>query len=248
MVERGKIMRILAIGNSFSQNATTYLNSLFEFYGDDIFVANLYIPGCSLKEHADNLKTDEKVYEYQLDGVCQYKIDLKSAIDEGWDFITLQQSSGESGVKESYEPYFNDLISYLKDNAPDSQIVFHKTWSYENTVEHPKFVNYNHSQSQMDEMIDEVADYIKKEYKLPVLDTADVIRKARIDERTKDLKLSLDGYHLNTEFGQLLAAYSWYYFFSDKNINFTRPDFFPHIISENITFAIMEIAYQTIKL
>ena len=58
-------MKILAIGNSFSQDATTYIEDIANSMGiEDITAANLYIPGCPLTKHAENLKTDELEYEY----------------------------------------------------------------------------------------------------------------------------------------------------------------------------------------
>lgn len=57
--------KILAIGNSFSQDATAKIESLT----DEIYVRNLYIGGCSLERHIDNILCDCKNYEYQKNGV-----------------------------------------------------------------------------------------------------------------------------------------------------------------------------------
>lgn len=45
-------MKILAIGNSFSQDATRYLQDIAASAGENLFVRNLYIGGCSLEMHA----------------------------------------------------------------------------------------------------------------------------------------------------------------------------------------------------
>ena len=50
-------MNILAIGNSFSQDATTYLHQVAKADGEDITVINLYIGGCSLYKHCSHSST-----------------------------------------------------------------------------------------------------------------------------------------------------------------------------------------------
>ena len=51
-------MNVLFIGNSFSQDATVYLGRICN---DDIFVRNLYIGGCPLEWHANNIKVKREV-------------------------------------------------------------------------------------------------------------------------------------------------------------------------------------------
>ncbi len=47
-------MNILAIGNSFSQDATRYLHAVMQAGGVAGRVVNLYIGGCSLEQHWRN--------------------------------------------------------------------------------------------------------------------------------------------------------------------------------------------------
>ena len=49
-------MKILFIGNSFSQNATRYIRQISD---GTLFVRNLYIGGCSLETHAKNIENEE---------------------------------------------------------------------------------------------------------------------------------------------------------------------------------------------
>ena len=53
------ILRILAIGNSFSQDAVEqYLYELFAASGKKVIIGNLYIGGCSLERHYNNINND----------------------------------------------------------------------------------------------------------------------------------------------------------------------------------------------
>ena len=58
-------MNILAIGNSFSQDATRYLHGIARADGVTLEVVNLYIGGCSLERHYRNMMADTRAYELQ---------------------------------------------------------------------------------------------------------------------------------------------------------------------------------------
>ena len=61
-------MKILSIGNSFSEDATAYLHKISEAGNSPIDVYNLYIGGCSLEMHACNIKSGEKKYRLEYNG------------------------------------------------------------------------------------------------------------------------------------------------------------------------------------
>ena len=61
-------MRILSIGNSFSQDATWYLHEIAEAGGREAETWNLYIGGCSLYRHAKNLRGALKEYSLEING------------------------------------------------------------------------------------------------------------------------------------------------------------------------------------
>lgn len=48
-------MKILSIGNSFSQDAQRYLHRLAKHEGVQLKTVNLYIGGCSLQRHYENI-------------------------------------------------------------------------------------------------------------------------------------------------------------------------------------------------
>ena len=70
-------MKILFIGNSFSQDATRYIEAISE---GELFVRNLYIGGCSLEMHAENVEGDVAAYLYEKDAAGTEKISIKSAL------------------------------------------------------------------------------------------------------------------------------------------------------------------------
>ncbi len=126
-------MNVLAIGNSFSEDATRYLRKIADADGVNIEVVNLFIGGCPLSKHYANLQTDEKAYSLQCNGEDKGTlVSLKEIIlSHRWDYITLQQVSHESVDYATYQPYLNEIVAYIREVSPDAKIAIHQTWAYE---------------------------------------------------------------------------------------------------------------------
>ena len=69
--------RVLCIGNSFSEDATRYLQKLA---GGELWVRNCYIAGCSLQRHYENSRTAVPEYQYQEDAAALRMISLREAL------------------------------------------------------------------------------------------------------------------------------------------------------------------------
>ena len=138
-------LRVLAIGNSFSQDAVE--QNLYEIAAEDgkVFViGNMYIGGCSLERHINNALTDKRDYDYRKIGSGVKREFKRTTLDEAlrdekWDVVSLQQVSGKSGMPASYEPYLEDLVNYVKSYVPDARLVWHQTWAYADNSVHPDF-------------------------------------------------------------------------------------------------------------
>lgn len=126
-------MNVLAIGNSFSQDATRYLHQIAAADGVTLHIANLYIGGCSLERHYRNMLSSERAYELQYNGqLTGFKVSLQEALlNRSWDVVTLQQASHHSMDADSYFPYIADLFAFVKKCVPKAKILIHQTWAYE---------------------------------------------------------------------------------------------------------------------
>ena len=108
-------VRILAIGNSFSQDAIEQnLYELAKAEGIPVIIGNAYIGGCSLERHVKNSRSGEGAYAYRKiegDGIKKEaeKVSLQDIVDdENWDYVSLQQASSLSGQIETYEPWLTE--------------------------------------------------------------------------------------------------------------------------------------------
>ena len=126
-------MNVLAIGNSFSCNANTYLYEITKASGANIFNANLVIGGCSLDIHFRNMMADRRDYKLELMGVdTGFKVSIKEALlNRAWDVVTLQQASHYSAFSHTYSPYIEALAKYVRELCPGAKIYIHQTWAYE---------------------------------------------------------------------------------------------------------------------
>lgn len=130
-------MKILCIGNSFSQDATTYLHQIARSNGDDFQIANLYIGGCPLEKHFRNMYSEERVYNLIYNGQSTYfTVSVKEALlNRSWDIVTVQQASSSSPKPATYTPYGEELVAYIRKLCPKAKVVVHQTWAYENGSE-----------------------------------------------------------------------------------------------------------------
>lgn len=200
-------MNVLCIGNSFSQDATRYLHQVS---GEKLFVRNLYIGGCSLERHYNNIANNVADYEYQKNGRCLRMISIAEALSKKkWDYITLQQVSQDSGLIDTYEPFLCEIVKYLKSECPNAKIVLHRTWAYADTSDHFGFVNYGKDRKKMYDAIVNTTNEIGKKYGFDVIPCGDAIELAReLPEFGEESNLSLnrDGFHLSLDYGRYLAA------------------------------------------
>lgn len=215
-------MKILAIGNSFSQDATRYLQSVAKSAGEDLFVRNLYIGGCSLERHATNVKSGEAAYGYEEGAkkICDMSVTdgLKA---EKWDYVTVQQVSGKSGLIETYEPYMSELIAHIKEYAPQATIVFHRTWQYEKGSAHGDFPTYGCDRDRMFECIVSASTEAANRYGLDIIKTGDAVHRAvetlEFDTDKGGVSVYRDGFHLGLTYGRYLASLVWFKFFTGKS-------------------------------
>lgn len=208
-------MRVLAIGNSFSEDATYYLHNISIAAGQEIYVVNLYIGGCSLERHWLNIESGEKVYQYQVNGVnTERYVSIQEVLESGkWDYIVTQQSSFDSGWENTYEPFLGLIVGYLNKHAPDSKIMLQKTWAYDVNSTHPNFMRYNRSQEEMYKRLDRCYSEMSKKYGLPLIPCAEVIQNLRkkepFDMGKGGRSLCRDGYHMHYIYGRYALACTW---------------------------------------
>ena len=207
-------LRVLAIGNSFSIDGMEYVYQIARDLGvEEIELGNLYIGGCTLDTHYNNLQSGNGAYTYYYNknGIWQSMANcsLAAAVtSEKWDIITFQQASGFSGMADSYA-VLPDLIAGVKVMCPDAKLGWHMTWAYQGDSNHADFTKYNNDQMTMYNAIVAAVDS-------EILTNADIdfvipAGTAIQNARTSYLgdTLTRDGYHLSYDIGRYIAGITW---------------------------------------
>ena len=207
-----KSFNLLMIGNSFSDDTIQWVYEICDDLDIDVNLANLYIPGCALDTHYNNLTKGTKAYEYRTyvkssktwKTTNNYSIQ-KAFNDYDWDFVSLQQASGFSGQPSSYS-LLNSIVEKIKNNRPNVNFVWNMTWAYQQNSTHSDFAKYNKNQLTMYNNI--VSAVKEKVLSIPefnvVVPNGTSIQNARTSFVGDNL--TRDGYHLSYDLGRYIAG------------------------------------------
>jgi len=210
-------LRILAIGNSFSEDAIE--NNLWELLdaaGIPAVIGNMYIGGCTLERHYGNSRTDAAEYRFRLirngKTVEKYGVRLSEALAaEPWTHVSFQQASGVSGLYATYDPYLAELLKYAEARVPEgATFMFHQTWAYSKDSWHPEFPVYGKDQQRMYGFIcNAVASALADHPQITLLiPSGTAVQNARTSSLGDSM--NRDGFHLELTYGRYTAACTWF--------------------------------------
>ena len=220
-----KSLKILAIGNSFSNNAMTYLPIIAKELGiEEIVIGKLYRGSCTVERHWTDAQKGADYESFQVNTTFDanwttYPAGQRSLIYAlklcDWDIITFQQASGTSGVASSLT-YLQDLIDFVDANKtnPNAKFYWHMTWAYSQFSTHGSFPTYNKDQMTMyNAIIDVTKNNIATNASfagiIPAGTAVQNYRDKQLNDSTIESKfITTDGYHLQT-YSQLLVTLTW---------------------------------------
>ncbi|WP_316811158.1 DUF4886 domain-containing protein [Pedobacter heparinus] len=211
------IIRILSIGNSFSEDALeANLYELAKEKGITVIIGNMYIGSASLEQHKTNIQNNASVYSYRKigkDGVRKIynNVRLDVAVDdEQWDYVSFQQVSQNSGQLETIQASLPAVFNYVKSKVknPKVKYVYHQTWAYAQTSTHEGFANYNRNQMTMYNAIVNVSQKVKEIVPVDIIVPAGTAIQTGRTSAIED-GFTRDGYHLNP-LGRYTAACTWF--------------------------------------
>lgn len=195
-VEPVKTIRLLTVGNSFSQNATRQLGNLATNAGHVLIHQPIVVGGASMELHWSRAAAFEKDAT-STNGLYSNKQSLRQMlVAQPWDFVTIQQASIKSHDVEAYRPFAKQLHDYIKQHAPKAEVLLHQTWAYR--VDDPRFkvtspkVGEPATQAQMYEQLTRAYATIAAELGIRRLPVGDAFYLADTDEKW--------GYRSDTKF------------------------------------------------
>lgn len=226
-------MKVLAIGNSFSEDATRYLHQIAKADGAEMTVFNMYVSGCPLRTHYLNMLSDAKAYVIHFNGttIPGLKFALKEVLlSNEWDIITLQQVSSKSGDYKTYQPYLNALAEFVRKYAPQAKLYIHQTWAYEEGSSMLEKYGYPSAK----EMFARLEKSYKKAAKSIDADGIIYSGKAMQTAHKKGVeKIHRDTSHASYGFGRYLLGLVWYKTLTGKSVLENSFSDFDEPIGEN---------------
>ena len=240
-------LRVLAIGNSFSQDATEYLWDILNSAGIDAVVGDLYNAGCTMERHLEfaGKGTDGYTYyKFSREGrAARQSTSLRfAAEDEDWNVVTIQEASRRSGVPDAYETWLSDMIELARSVKPGAKILWHMTWAYQSDSPNSHFPEYERNQALMYSKITEcVGKYVAPDPRISgVIPVGTAVQNARTSFLGD--RLTRDGSHLDLYFGRIVAALCWACALTGR-----RPEDFPFNPSpEKISGDILAVARESV--
>ncbi len=231
-------MNILSIGNSFSQDAQRYLHQIAKADGVDICSVNLYIGGCPLSKHHENMHSENREYLLEVNGISTgFYVSLKEALlNRHWDIITVQQVSQQSPNYDTYQPYLDELIEYVRLLVPKAKIAVHQTWAYEQGSkrlnEELKYSDYKEMLGDIINAYKKATEHIRADYIIPSGEVFGAMLENGIE------KLHRDTFHAGLGLGRYALGLIWYKILTDNDVlENTFCDFDEEVSAEQIVIA-----------
>lgn len=123
-------LKILTIGNSFADSLITYFPQVVASVpGCTLLLDRANHGGCELHRHWSYICNEESDDVYRMYQDCRFKM-REILAREKWDIISIQQASHFSWQYQTYQPFASNLCDYIKQRAPQAEIVIQQTWAY----------------------------------------------------------------------------------------------------------------------
>lgn len=245
-------LRMLCIGNSFTEDAVEYIDEITDTSGINKNTFCVYIltkGGTHLGNWATTYEQNDTVTIYKKAGSIIMPITtgtMSEIFQQNWDVISLQQLSTKSGDIRTFSPYLENLITAIQKDCTNKAVAlcWHLTWSAweeynENT---PKGINgWSRIVSTTDNMIQKYGIDI-------IIPSGTAIQNARASQLNTPKALTRDGRHLDLGIGRYIAASTLYeaIFYPIFKISISTNTFIPQNVTENDILIAKQIVQQAI--
>lgn len=181
-----KTIRLLTIGNSFANNALTYLDDFARSTSDVCFeIGRANLGGCSLEKHWNLARYTDRHPDYKTYriGTCRDGTPIEASLQEAltgtqWHYVTLQQVSSTSWCRDTFHPYLEQLHALVSRHASQAKIFLHQTWAYRS--DSPFFPQNGLTQASMFQRIRETYAHYADALGCGVLPSGEAVQRFRL--------------------------------------------------------------------
>ena len=203
-------LKVLAIGNSFTDDPMAYFDALVRASGIDrntLCVYSAVKGGASLEYWANICKDGVEVTISRRSGLITMPLtqaSLNDLLAQDWDVVTVQQLSNLAQDADKLSPDLPYLVNQIRELCPNKDVViaFQQIWSYWEWNLQVSIDNWQKisdvAKSTMDYGID------------MIIPTGTAIQNARATGLNTPHGLTRDGKHLGFGVGRYVAACAWF--------------------------------------
>lgn len=208
-------VRVLSVGNSFSRDAFSYVPFVIEELvpGADVEFGILYIGGCTLQRHYENLVGEKPAYEfdYYITKTGKWTMERDYSIQKGislqdWDIVIFQQQSAASRYYDTYQPYLNELLDYLKVAKPFATPAWLLTQAYGTGHKPLGEMSSDEMWARVNASSEQVVNETGVKLLIPAGTAIQNARYTMLDRLGKTKHLVNDGYHIQEGIPALIEA------------------------------------------
>ncbi|MCF0202938.1 MAG: DUF4886 domain-containing protein [Bacteroidaceae bacterium] len=236
-------LRVLAIGNSYADDATRYLKHIVSSAGIDNKRLCIYVASrsaYSLKHWYDVYTSNETVALRRDVGLIEMKknASLQELFAQNWDIIVFQQYSRASDNFSTFNPYLDRLANAAVSLCKNKNvcIAWHMTWNY-----WTGYADYPVTEARYDKIVEAAREMSESNRILTIIPTGTAIENARHSSSLKTgHDLTRDGVHLSYGTGCYIAACTWF----EKLI---KPSFGKDLSTTSFTWEIQSWEYEDSK-
>ena len=129
-------MNLLTIGNSFTDSLDRFLIPVARAANCAIHFERANFGGCELARHWSYIEAEERDERCRIYQWGSRKLRTILAA-RPWDVVTIQQASHDSWRPETFQPYADNIIAFVRTHAPGAEVIIQQTWAYR--ADHPQF-------------------------------------------------------------------------------------------------------------
>lgn len=206
-------LKVLAIGNSFTDDPTAYLDDLVISSGIDRTKLCLYvcvIGGSSLQTWSEKYNSNETVEITRKVGLASVSTTsgtLKQIFSQDWDIVVLNQLSSLAINYGSLNPHLKNIRSFIRHDCTNQKvcIAWQSVWSYyKDYTDSPKGI------IGWSDLCSVTKEQINKDGVDIIIPTGTAIQNARGSSLNTAHDITRDGHHLAFGIGRYIAACTWF--------------------------------------
>lgn len=210
-LQRQGHLRVLAIGNSYTSDATRFVADLLKASGvsDTTYsVYSLTYSAATLEHWWTMCESGEEVELNYVagHGMKHSRGPMSMLLAQDWDVITLQQYSGAAIKYSTFNPWLRYLISYIRARCtnPDVTLAWQMAWSYADG-----YASRYRNLERWALIVKAVKQMNETDGIDVIIPAGTAIQNARNTELNTQGQLTRDGTHLDRCVGRYIAACSW---------------------------------------